>query len=63
MTIKYNIKYNVYIIYVHVPSHLSCVRLFATLWTAACQAPQSTFKNIAVMPAYKVKYMTLGIPW
>ena len=23
-------------------SHFSCVRLFATLWTAACQAPLST---------------------
>ena len=52
MTIKYNIQYNVYIIYANVPSHLSCVRLFATLWTVACQAPQSTFKNIAVIPAY-----------
>ena len=24
-----------------VPSHFSCIRLFATLWTAACQAPLS----------------------
>ena len=26
---------------VHVLSHFSCIRLFATLWTVACQAPLS----------------------
>ena len=28
-------------LYIHILSHFSCVRLFATLWTVACQTPLS----------------------
>ena len=42
---------------------VTSVRLFSTLWAVAHQAPLFTFKNIAVMPVCKVKYITLGIPW
>ena len=38
--IKYT-TYNMYIQYARVLSHFSCVRLYATLWTATCQPPLS----------------------
>ena len=34
-------KYCVFILYIHVLNHFSCVRLFAMPWTVAQQAPLS----------------------